>query len=178
MAVASKNKTSRTAKTSTTTRRIRGTGSRKTAVPMARQKDIPAGQYRSKIAKISPKKTMSGEEAIEIIYELTAPDGNVKKMREVIPCDSWAYERFCDALIAAGLKDDDDITDAVGVTEDVYLTYPDARGLGHFSKRTPVITNGSPGTPADDDDEADLAFDLLADEEAIDEDGYLDFELD
>ena len=174
MAVQSK----KTSRTSNTTRRIRGTGSRKTAVPMARQKDIPTGQYRSKIVKISPKKTMAGEEAIEIIYELTAPDGSVRKMREVIPCDSWAYERFCDALIAAGLKDDDDITDAVGVTEDVYLTYPDARGLGHFSKRTPVITNSSPGTPAYDDGEEDPVSNLLANEEEVDEDGYLDFELD
>ncbi len=178
MAVTAKNKTNRTAKTSTTTRRIRGTSGRKTAVPMARQKDIPAGKYLSKIVKISCKKTRNGEDAVEVIYELTAPDGSVRKMREVIPYDSWAYEIFSDALIAAGLDDDGDIADAVGVTEDVYLSYPDERGLGHFSKRTPVIANSTPSTLADDNGEDDSASGLLDDEEEEDDEGYLDFEID
>lgn len=176
MAITATNKTNKTTKTSTSTRRIRGTSSRKAAVPMARQKDIPAGKYRSRIIKVSFKKTAAGEDAVEIIYELTAPDGSVRKMREVIPEDSWAFERFCDALIAAGLEDDGDIKDAVGVTEEVYLDYPNANRLGHFTKRAPVTAKNIPDTPAEDDeDDPDLG--LLDDEEA-DDDGYLDFEID
>lgn len=161
---------------SSTSHRIRGTSNRKTTVPMARKKDIPAGKYRSRIIKVSFKKTAAGEDAVEIIYELTAPDGSVRKMREVIPEDSWAFERFCDALIAAGLEDDGDIKDAVGVTEDVYLDYPNASGLGHFTNRTPVTAKNIPGTPTDDDD--DPVSNLLDDKEEDDEDGYLDFEID
>lgn len=160
-----------------TTHRIRGTNGRKAAVPMARQKDVPAGKYRSQIVKISFKKTLAGDDAVEIIYELTAPDGVIRKMREVIPCDSWAYERFCDALLAAGLEEDGDVADAVGVTEDVHLTYLNARGLGHFAKRTPVITDSSPGTLVDDDED-DRVNDLLDDDEELVEDDDFEFDLD
>ena len=78
-------------------------------------------------------------------------------------------------MIAAGLEDDGDIKDAVGVTEEVYLDYPNVNGLGHFTKRTPVAAKNIPVAPEDDEDNPSSG--LLADEEEDDE-GYLDFEID
>lgn len=154
MAIHSKNY-----KQTTTRRTIHGTGNKKPSVPMARASDVPPGKYRSRIVSVRDTKTLSGAEALEVIYELTAPDGSVRKMREVIPDNSWAFGRFSDALIAAGLDDDGDIADAVGVTEDVVLTYPDPHGLGHFSKRTPAVANSAPRAPADDEDDPAPGFD-------------------
>lgn len=175
MAVKSTQKTNRP---NMSNRSIRGSGSRNKTVPMARQKNIPAGKYRSKIVKVSFKKTRAGEDAVEIIYELTAPDGSVRKMREVIPYDSWAFEIFCDTLIAAGLEDGDDISAAVGVTEDVLLEYPDTHGLGHFTKRTPSTAQSAPSTSMNVDDDEDVPVSNRVDDEEEDDDDFLDFELD
>ena len=121
-------------------RQLRGAVKKKPAVPMARAKDIPAGKYTSEVKKISFKKTRAGDEAVEVIYELIAADGSVMLMREVIPLDSWAFEIFSDAMIAAGVPDDADIEEVVGVKENVELVYSEPKGLGSFDKRRPVTT--------------------------------------
>ena len=126
---------------------IRGSNS-SAKIPMAKASKIPAGKYRSEIVSVNPVKTAAGDDAVEVIYNLLATDGSCLKMREIIPLDSWAFEKFCDALIAAGLTEDDDLNAAVGITEEVVLAYPDPRGLGHFSERHPVPTDAtSDGQP-------------------------------
>ena len=117
---------------------VRGSGNRKTKPPMAKASKIPPGAYRSKIVAIKNVKTFAGDDAVEVIYALTDTEGRVLTMREVIPEDAWVFEMFCDALLTAGLQEDDDIAAAVGITEDVVLEYPDPHGLGHFTSRVPV----------------------------------------
>lgn len=117
---------------------IRGSGATKTKAPMARANKIPAGRYRSTIISIKEVKTVAGDEAVEITYDLVSPDGQHRQMREVIPFDTWPYAQFCTALIYAGLNDGDDLLSAVGIVEDVVIEYPDPNGLGHFSERYPV----------------------------------------
>lgn len=150
-------------------RQLRGAGKKKSTVPMARAKDIPAGRYTSEVKKVSFKKTMAGEDAVEVIYELIAMDGSVRQMREVIPMDSYSFECFSDAMIAAGLPDDADIEEVVGVKETVELVYPEPKGLGHFEKRRPVTATtkqqATKGNRAQDDWLEDEEDDLL-DEEA------------
>lgn len=43
---------------------IRGSSAKKEKIPMARKKDIPPGEYRSKIVKVSITKTRAGDEAV------------------------------------------------------------------------------------------------------------------
>ena len=116
---------------------VRGSGS-KEKIPLAKGGKIPAGDYRSKILSIKSVKTAAGDEAIEVIYLLTAPDGTQMKMREIIPIESHAFEHFCDALLAAGLSENDDILDGIGTEEAVTLYYEDPHGFGRFSKRRPA----------------------------------------
>ena len=150
-------------------------GNRKQRIPLARESDIPAGEYRSSIIGISDTTTISGKEAAEVIYELRAANGKSYKMREIVPYDSYPFDRFCNDLIAAGLQDGSDLSAAVGITEDVTLSYPDTGGLGHFSKRTPVVEEAEAAPTPDeaaDDDEPVSNFD----DDEIEEEDWLELE--
>ena len=154
---------------------IRGSGTRKAKPPMAKASKVPPGKYRSKILSIKEVTTTAGNVAVEVVYDLTAKDGSRLQMREVIPVDSWAFEKFCDALIAAGLEEDDDLLDAVGIVEDVELVYPEPRGLGHFGSRNPVKEQSavdaveapkvSPHKVSSVEDDDDDFLDVLDDED-------------
>lgn len=140
---------------------VRSSGSA-AKIPMAKADRIPAGRYHSRILNIKEVKTSAGNEAVEVIYLLTAHDGVEHKMREVIPIDDFFFPRFCDAMVDAGLADGDDLLNAVGVEEKVELVYPNPKGLGHFAARTPVTVGEK--TPKRDEevvasDEADDDFD-------------------
>lgn len=124
---------------STSRRTVRGSGKKsKATIPMICEKVLRAGVYRSKIVKVANKKTIAGEDAIEVVYAFTGADGKEITAREVLPVESYFFERFCDALIAAGLKDGDDLADAVGIEEDVEIDYPVPHGLGRLKLRCPV----------------------------------------
>lgn len=156
---------------------IRGSGGSKSKPPMAKASKIPPGKYRSTITSIKAVTTAAGDDAVEVVYGLVDADGRELQMREVIPTDSWSFERFCDALIAAGFEEDDDLFDAVGITEDVELVYPDPKGLGHFGQRTPAdkgaTTKATPkakeshrkARSSEDDDEFDDLLDDLDNED-------------
>ena len=157
--------------------KLRSSGASKPKVPMAKAGKIPAGAYRSKIVSIKAKKTTAGDEAVEVIYDLITTDGQKFLMREVIPVDSWAFELFCDALIAAGMSEDDDLTAAVGIEEAVELHYPDPRGFGRFKRRTPItgsaeeVAAEAAAVEGEDVDDADDEFDdFLEDDEDEDDD--------
>ena len=158
---------------------VRGSGRGKAKVPMAKANKIPPGSYRSRITSIKATKTSAGDEAVETIYDLVAADGKQFQMREVIPVDAWAFELFCDALLTAGLQEGEDLTAAVGITEDVELVYPNPKGLGHFKNRKPVtdadvvaeekaaVCSEPPEVvlEEDEDDELDEFDDFLEDDE-------------
>lgn len=152
---------------------IRGSSTQTAAVPMARKHDVPAGTYNSEIVSVKPTKTSAGADAIEVIYRLTNVRGQTLLMREVIPINSYPYRRFCDALIAAGVKEGTDILDVGGVQERIELSYPDPHGLGRIEKRTPLNSSSSSADASDDakaarytdDDEFDDFLDDIDNEE-------------
>ena len=153
---------------SSTRRSIKSSGSRKANVPMAKANKIPPGVYRSKIASIKDVTTQAGDDAVEVVYDLTAADGSRLKMREIIPIDSYYYEKFGDALISAGLEEGADLQDAIGIEEDVVLDYPSPGGIGHFKSRRPVFADTTPvviSTPDLDPIVADSDLNTEADEE-------------
>lgn len=125
--------------TSATGRRtIRGSKVQKAKISMARVSYIPAGNYRSKVVAINDVTTRAGKTAIEIVYQLTDSMGKGYKIREIVPDDSWYYEQFSNAMVAAGVPDEAEIDEAVGVEEDVELVYDDPCSLGHFATRVPA----------------------------------------
>lgn len=136
---------------STSRRALRGTSTSKTTVPMAYESKIPAGRYRSKITSVADSTTASGDDAIDVVYQLTSSTGATYQMRERIPFDTYPYILFGNAMIAAGLNPGDDPVKAVGVTEDVTLYYPSPGTIGNFSKRKPITSKAN--AVADDDDE-------------------------
>lgn len=75
----------RSSRSSTSHRAIRGTSTSKTTVPMAYESKIPAGRYRSKIVSVTDSTTASGDDAIDVVYRLTSPTGVTYQMRERIP---------------------------------------------------------------------------------------------
>lgn len=156
----------RSSRSSTSHRAIRGTSTSKTTVPMAYESKIPAGRYRSKITSVADSTTASGDDAIDVVYQLTSSTGDSYQMRERISFDTYPYILFGNAMIAAGLNPGDDPVKAVGVTEDVTLYYPSPGAIGHFSKRKPVISkvtaaidDEDAAPPGVDDDEEDFLGD-------------------
>ena len=129
---------------------------------------------------------MNGSDAVEIIYELTDSSGNQYKMREIIPYESYFFNKFCDAMIAAGLNEDDNLDAVIGIEEDVVLSYPDTNQLGHFTSRKPATRapqnkSGKKGAPANKaksnfslEDDSDEEDDIIFDEE----DTYEDIQFD
>lgn len=161
----------RSSRSSTSHRAIRGTSTSKTTVPMAYESKIPAGRYRSKIVSVTDSTTASGDDAIDVVYQLTSPTGASYQMRERIPFDTYPYILFGNAMIAAGLNPGDDPVKAVGVEENVLLYYPSPGAIGHFSKRKPITSKASTALDDDDEDAAPPGVD-------DNEDDYLAFEED
>ena len=155
---------------------VRGSGRGAQKAPLAKAGKIPPGAYRATISSIKSVKTAAGEDAVEIIYDLAAPDGRRCQMREVIPVDSWPFECFCDAMIAAGLNENDDLTDAVGICEDVELHYPDARGFGRFKHRVPAAASVGPSSKDSSATESDDEGEPLEADEDEEFDDFLEEE--
>lgn len=139
-----RNSTSRSSKGSR--RSIKGSNAKKAAIPMAKANKVPPGAYRSKVLAVEDSVTQAGDPAVTIVYELTSPDGSQFKIREVIPVDSFFFEKFGDAMIAAGLEEGEDLLDAVGIEEEVFLDYPTPGSIGHFKSRRPVTVGVTPAT--------------------------------
>lgn len=158
--------------------RIRSTTTQNTVAPMLTQKVAPAGIYTSKISAVTMSKTQQGEESIDVTYELTDANGKVAQGRIRYPLDSYHFDRLSNALVAAGLPNGSPIIDAIGVTEEIELVYPQKNSLAKIKNRSPLAASAVPtqkaaarpkAVPAEDDaeDEDDFSEDdeILVDEE-------------
>lgn len=158
--------------------RIRSSKTQNTATPMLTQKVAPAGIYTSKISAVTMSKTQQGEESIDVTYELTDANGKVSQGRIRYPLDSYHFDRLSNALVAAGLPNGSPIIDAIGVTEEIELVYPQKNSLAKIKNRSPLAASAVPtqkaaarpkAVPAEDDaeDEDDFSEDdeILVDEE-------------
>ncbi len=132
---------------------------------------VPAGQYRSEIVAAEDSKTKAGEAAVDVLYELIADSGKKFHVRMRYPLESYYFEELCEALLDAGLTEDNKISDAVSVKETVVLDYPDDSRIGSFVDRWPA--DGAP-----DASEADSggSSEAVVDEEPdLDEDEFDNF---
>lgn len=165
----------KTASRSRTGATLRGTGRKNSSVPLARSSNVPAAKYDSTIVSAKPTITAAGADAAEIIYELRAADGTVYKVREVIPFDLWVFDKFCDAMIKAGLQDGDDLSKAIGIKERVILEYPTPGGIGRFKERHPISSEvDTTGTDESRNQQKlrDLIADIDEDDDDYDDDDY------
>lgn len=159
--------------------RIRSSKTQNTATPMLTQKVAPAGIYTSKISAVTMSKTQQGEESIDVTYELTDANGKVAQGRIRYPLDSYHFDRLSNALVAAGLPNGSPIVDAIGVTEEIELVYPQKNSLAKIKSRRPLAASAVPtqkaaarpkAVPAEDDAEDEDDYDEDDEEDLLDVD--------
>ena len=135
---------------------------------------VPPGEYRSKIVGLEDSQTKSGEESIDVLYELTSGSGKKYHVRMRYPVDGFYFDELCEALLDAGLTEDSKLFDAVGLEEQVVLDYPNGERIGSFTNRCPVSRKVSKGyggrSEAAEEEETEVVDDEDQDEEDFDED--------
>ena len=151
-----------------------------TTVPMLNEKVAPAGVYTSKIVDVTASKIeTTNADAVDLIYELTADDGRVVQGRIRYEIGGYHFDRLGEALIAAGLPDGSPIVDAIGVTEEIELVYPQKNSLAKIKSRRPLAASAAPAQKAavrstavvaEDDDEAEDDYDEDDEEDLLDVD--------
>ena len=160
--------------------RIHRSKNQNTAVPMLTQKVAPAGIYTSRIAAVTASKIEStNADAADITYELTADDGRVVQGRIRYEIGGYHFDRLSDALINAGLPDGSPIIDAVGLTEQLEIAYPQKNSLAKIKSRRPLAASAVPtqkaaarpkAVPAEDDAEDEDDYDEDDEEDLLDVD--------
>lgn len=99
---------------------------------------VAAGKYTSTIVEVKRAKTNAGAIAIDVRYDLVDAANKEYHVLMRYPCDSKHFGNLIDALLAAGLSEEDDIADAVGVREKVMLEYVDGETIGSITARSPI----------------------------------------
>lgn len=135
---------------------------------------VAAGKYRSKIAGVEFTKTKAGEEAVDLLYDLTDQKGTRYHVRMRYPDGSYYYDELCGALLAAGLQEGDSLKKAIGLEEAIALEYVNGEKIGSITSRSPIGKKVIGETVAeveetedevDEDDEFDEDLLSLDDEE-------------
>lgn len=139
---------------------------------------VPPGEYRSRIVCMEDSKTKAGEEAVDVLYELTDDSDKKYHVRMRYPLDGYYFEELCDTLLDAGLTEESKLSDAVGLEEQVVLDYPNGERIGSFTSRCPVsckASNGPSGrSEAAEDEETEVVDDEEQDEDGFDNDSEFD----
>lgn len=123
---------------------------------------VPPDEYRSKIVGLEDSRTKAGEDAIDVLYELTSASEKKFHVRMRYPLDGYFFEELCDALLDAGLTEDSKLSEAVGLEEQVVLGYPNGERIGSFVSRCPAdrkVSIGKVGSSKVAEDHESEAFD-------------------
>lgn len=153
---------------------------------------VPEGKYHAKLTAIQEVKLDGTVVGVDILHNLTAVgDGTTYHVRQRYLCDCSAagqLEDFANLLAGYGLEGQP-LSSAVGVEENVTLTYHAGETFGTFNERQKTERNprsafghnrlGKSKPPVDlddEDDEEDFADDVAdgvdfdEDEEVVDDD--------
>ena len=132
---------------------------------------VATGKYRSKIAGVEYTKTKAGEEAADLLYDLTDQKGMGYHIRIRYPAESFYYDELCGALLAAGLQAGDSLEKAIGLEETIVLEYPNGSTIGSITARTPISKKAGNGKIAeiDEDDDVDEDYDDLEEDDLEEE---------
>ena len=122
-----------------------------------REEAVPADWYFSTIAAMSVR-IKEGKVILDVDYDLEDRFGSIRHIRQSYPVGSHPYKVLSKALVAAGLKKGQQITDAAGTTEMLRVDYVSKNSdLGSIVERKPYVI-----PPEDEDREFD---DFLEDAE-------------
>ena len=118
-----------------------------TTVPMLSQRVAPAGIYKSRITNVIMSRTTGGDDAVDVIHELTAEDGKVVQgcIRYILGGHHLAC--FYHAMLDAGVPEENPITDAIGVEELLEIVYPQRGSLAKIKSRRPLEEPGEKPAP-------------------------------
>lgn len=107
-------------------------------VPMLSQRVAPAGIYKSRITNVIMSRTTGGDDAVDVIHELTAENGKVVQgcIRYILGGHHLAC--FYNAMLDAGVPEENPITDAIGVEELLEIVYPQRGSLAKIKSRRPL----------------------------------------
>ncbi len=115
--------------------------------------DIPGGWYVSKITDAKMGTTRKGKSSIEVYYEIEPVSQCYKRMNDLLkdnykderyyikqsyPEDTQFYDDFADAMADALGKDAFDLSETIGVTEQIQLTYNNYNNFGGIDGREPI----------------------------------------
>lgn len=174
MSIMNTRKTGTVKKTATSKKRTLTRSKAKRQIPYLREESVPAGSYVATIVSVTETKTATtGNDAIEIVYELCDPNGRIVQVKEKLVINSYYYRELIDHLFDIDLlQDGADLDDMVGIREEVTVEYSDESGFGRFTSRQPCQqkvsiphkTKKQVLLSADSDDDDDEE-DFLEDEE-------------
>lgn len=138
-------------------------------VPLLTSSNVPAGRYDSRVDSIATSKTDKGKPAVDVVYEFTDASGTRYKAKVRYELDSYFYEKFTNAMLDAGLPNGGSLSQAIGITEKLEVTYAYEGALGKLVNRRPAsaakpANTRSPAASIDDDDDEDTDFDDFVDE--------------
>lgn len=144
------------------------------SIPFITEKLLPAGRYISKVIAVHEATSNSGDAAIDLCYEFTDSNGVVVEAKERCVVGSYRHEILGEALLDAGLPEGATLADAVGLCEDVYISFPRKGALGIIQKRSPHKSTAVPFSSAvpsvgETDDESIATDDLEIDDEFEDD---------
>ena len=150
-------------------------------IPFIKHSVVPAGTYVARVTAVKEAKTTAGEDAIDIIYNLTNANGKVVAAKERFPIDGYVLTKLTTHWFNNSLLPDDaTYADIVGIEETVDISFVNPSSLGSLKNRRPV-NHASKATspkktsapPVNDADEGDLEEDM---EEDLDDefDDFLD----
>lgn len=121
-----------------------------------REKAVPEDCYFSTIAGMNAR-LKDGRVVLDVDYDIEDRYGAIRKIRQSYPVGSQPYQKFSEAMVAAGLNKGQHITDAVGTTEMIRIGYVSKNSdLGSIVERKPYVI-----PPEDDDSEFDDCLDDL-----------------
>lgn len=108
-------------------------------VPFVKQSVIPAGTYTARITVVKEAQTTAGEDAIDIVYDLTNNKGKVVTVKERFPIDGYLLGKLIDHWYDNQLLPDDaTYSDIVGIEETVDISFVNPSSLGSLQNRRPV----------------------------------------
>lgn len=141
----------------------------------ARPSVVPEATYTSKIVGVEDSKTRAGDCSIDILYDLIDASNKKYHIRMRYPVDGFYYDKLCESLLDAGLPENSTLSKAVGIEEEVVLSYPNGERIGSFTSRSPA--NGKKNDREEDfSEDEDSSEDQEVEEYEEDFDDFLDDE--
>lgn len=99
--------------------------------------EVPPAMYSSRVDFVEPSLTARKQPAVDVCYSLINADGDLFHIRQRYPKDSIYYLELVHSLCKAGAPPGKNISEAVGIIENIKIGYPTESEIGSITKRIP-----------------------------------------